>query len=101
MAEPNFDKNFFIYREHLHQEKSALSSFITIHRQLYESREDRLKEINIAPAFFQTVTMALYSSIIIWADKLLDPRGQMGYFDFLNFVEKNLHAFTVEALRSR
>lgn len=101
MVAPDFDSIFQKYREFLHQEKSALASFITIHRQLYERREDRLKEINIAPAFFQTVTWTLYSSIIIWADKLLDENGQRGYFDFLKLMENNIEAFSIAALQRR
>jgi hypothetical protein len=98
---PDFDSTFQKYREFLHQEKSALASFVTIHRQLYERRDDRLKEINIAPAFFQTVTWTLYSSIIIWTDKLLDKKGQTGYFDFLKLVENNLDAFSISELQRR
>lgn len=57
--------------------------------------------MNLAPAFFLTVTHALSTAIILWTDKLFDERGQSGIFDFLVFVESNLSVFALEQLKRR
>ena len=57
--------------------------------------------MNIAPAFFQVVTDALLSAIILWGDKLFDERGERGIFNFLTFIEHNRNILTIEQLKRR
>lgn len=106
MTKDKSDKEKFFeeYRESLHQEIRYLASFITLFRHLYDKRCDRIKELNIAPAFFQTVEHALFTGIIHLSCNLFDRkanRGERGFKDFLIFVEKNIVMFSIEALRKR
>ena len=57
--------------------------------------------MNTAPAFFQGVTDALFSAIVLWVDKLYNPRSERGMHDFLRFVEGHLSLFSVAALKER
>lgn len=98
---PSFDTQFNEYREQLHAELRRLVSYASVYRRLYERKADRIREMNIAPAFFGTTIDALYSGIIIWAHKLFDSRGQRGFWDFLSLVEDNRAEFTVAALKAR
>ncbi len=99
--EPDFEQRFDTYRELLHHEVSRLASYIRIYRRLHERMADRRDEMNIAPAFFQLTIDSLFSSIVIWTDKLLDEHGERGFFDFLTYVEYNRDALTISALKRR
>ena len=57
--------------------------------------------MNIAPAFFETVTNALRSVLILWVDNLFDERGERGIFNFLTFIEQNRKIFAIEQLQRR
>lgn len=98
---PQFDTQFDEYREQLHSELRRLVDYARVYRRLHERKADRLRELNIAPAFFGTTMDALYSGIIIWAHKLFDPCGERGFWHFLSLVENNRTEFTVAALKAR
>lgn len=83
------------------EEVCLLASFIALYRRLHERRADRFAEMNIAPAFFQVVTVALSSSIILWADKLLNKHSERGILNFLTFIEHNRDIFAIEELKRR
>jgi hypothetical protein len=95
------EEEFVKYRDFLQYEVSRLGSYLALYQKLYERRTDRLKEMNIAPAFFQVVWGALFAAIILWVDKLCDEKSERGVFDFLRFIEKNMDLFTIEELRRR
>jgi AbiU2 len=95
------EKQFEAYRHHLNYEATRLACYVAVYRRLYERRNDRLREMNLAPAFFSTVTNALLSAIILWTDKLFDEKGQRGIFDFLAFVESELGMLAIEQLKRR
>jgi len=100
---PNLEaeKKFKEYRHYLVIEAVRLASFLALFRRLHERRIDRFEEMNIAPAFFQVVTDALLSAIILWVDKLLEERGQRGIFNFLTFIENNRNILAIEQLKRR
>ena len=79
---PTDEKTFEQYREGLKQEGMRLACFIRVFRLLHERRSDRLDELNIAPSFFQTVTDALFSAIVLWIDKLFAQDSQRGRTTF-------------------
>lgn len=95
------ENKFEEYREYLGKEVTRLVSNIEIFRRLHHRRVDRLEEMNLAPAFFGTVTDAIFSEIVIWADKLFDDRGERGLFNFLQFIENNQGIFSVFELKRR
>jgi hypothetical protein len=69
------EKMFEKHRDYLEQEVKRVTCYVRVYRLLQERRADRLDEMNIAPAFFQTVTDALFSAIILWVDKLFASVG--------------------------
>lgn len=101
LPKPEIEKKFEEYRHYLVNEATRLTSFVALFRKLHERRGDRLEEINIAPAFFQVVTEALLSGIVLWVDKLFDEHGKRSIFNFLTFVEYNRNILTVEQLKRR
>ncbi|MGP0593925.1 AbiU2 domain-containing protein [Nitrospira sp. T9] len=101
LPKPEIEKKFEEYRHYLVYEATRLTSFVALFRKLHERRGDRLEEINIAPAFFQVVTEALLSGIVLWVDKLFDEHGKRSIFNFLTFVEYNRNILTVEQLKRR
>jgi len=100
-ADTLFENKFEDYRWYLHEELRRLAMYIRVYHRLHERRKDRLRELNIAPAFFTTVVNALFSAIIIWVDKLLDKKGERGYFNFLTFIEYNRKYISIDALQRR
>jgi hypothetical protein len=100
-ADAQFDQKFEEYRRYLGEEVRRLAMYIRVYRRLHERREDRLNELNIAPAFFGTVIDALFSVIILWVDKLFDEKGERGFFNFLTFIEYNRESISIAALQRR
>lgn len=100
-SDPEFDIKFEDYRCYLWEEVRRLAMYIRVYLRLHERREDRLEELNIAPAFFGIVIDALFSVIILWVDKLFDERGERGFFNFLKFIEYNQEGISISALQRR
>lgn len=96
-----FEAHFREYREHLQREVGRFRDAASVFRQLDERRNDYLNELNIAPAFFRTVEDSLFTTIIVWADKLFDEKGQRGLFNFLSLMENNRGWMTVQELQRR
>jgi AbiU2 len=96
-AESYFEK----YREYLLGELGRLASYVRLYRRLHERKTDRLKEMNIAPAFFSTTIDALFSAIVLWVDKLFGKRSERGLLNFLTFVEQNRELFDIRELQRR
>lgn len=103
IAPPNTEteKKFEEYRHYLNYEATRLASCVNLFRRLYQRSVDRLEEINIAPAFFKITTDALFSTVILWVDKLFDERGERGIFNFLMFIENNRNILAIEQLKRR
>lgn len=76
------EQTFEQYREALKQEATRLACFIRVYRLLQDRRSDRPQELNIAPAFFQTVIDALFSAIVPWIDKVFAEDSQRGLPQF-------------------
>jgi len=57
--------------------------------------------MNLAPAFFQVTEDALFTAIVLWADKLFDEKGECGLFNFLTFIEYNRKWLSVAELQHR
>ena len=101
MKREEFDEQFIEYRSHLQDEVKRLNNFIAVYLQIQDRKSDMLSELNLAPAFFQTVESALFSAVILWIDKLLDERGERGMFNFLTLVEHNHKWLSVAELKRR
>ncbi len=101
MCKGNVEKKFIAYRENLFQEARKLTEYIYIYHCLHERRFDRLDELNMAPAFFQTVIDVLLSTIIICTDKLFDLKSERGFVNFLKFIENNSKIFVISELKKR
>ena len=101
MNKENTEKLFEEYREYLKSEVVRLVSYIKLYRRINEKRTDRLDEINVAPSFFQITLDALFSGIILWVDKLLGPRSERGFINFLAFAENNRGIFEISELQRR
>lgn len=96
-----FEAHFREYREHLQREVGRFRDAVSVYRQISERTKDHLSELNIAPAFFHTVEDALFTTIIVWADKLFDEKGERGLFNFLSLMENNRVWMTVRELQRR
>ena len=57
--------------------------------------------MNLAPAFFQIVEGSLFTTIVLWIDKLLDERGERGFFNFLTLIENNRKWLSIDQLQRR
>jgi hypothetical protein len=96
-----FEAKFQVYRAFLSMEIGRFWDSAAVLRQIGERTQDHLPEINTAPAFFRTVQSALFTTIVLWADKLFDEHGARGLFDFLTFVEYNRDWLSVGELQRR
>lgn len=101
LARPEFERLFVEYRENLRKEIHCFRDSASVLRQITDHTHDHLCEINLAPGFFHVVETALFSTIVLWADKLFDERGQRGFFNFLSFIEHNREWLTVLELQRR
>src|SRR5262245_22721928 len=97
------DERFRAYRNAFRREVQRLRMFIAIYRYLQERRYDNLTELNLAPAFFQTVLTALRTGIVVWCHKLLvgGTRQEVSMHTFLNFAGQHLELFSTEEFRRR
>lgn len=96
-----FEEQFRKYREALCLEIHRFYDSASVYRQISERTQDHLRELNLAPAFFRTVEDSLFTTIVLWADKLFDEKGERGLFNFLGFVEYNRDWMTVTELQRR
>lgn len=96
-----FEAKFLQYREHLQREVGRFRDAASVFRQISERQDDYLAELNLATAFFRTVEDSLFTTIILWADKLFDEKGERGLFNFLSFIEYNRDWMTVQELQRR
>lgn len=101
MRREEFEQHFSDYRKYLREEIHRFCDYVAVYRQIQERKTDRLEVINQAPAFFGTVESALFTSIVLWGDKLLDEKGERGLFNFLTFVEHNRKWLTTTELQRR
>lgn len=95
------EQNFEEYRRFLLNEAQRLTRYIDVYSLLRECKNDRLEEMNIAPAFFGTVIDALFSATILWTDKMFDEKSERGLGNFLKFCENNVRILAVKELRRR
>lgn len=96
-----FEQLFEKYRESLRHEIHCFRDSASVFRQISDHTVDHLAEINLAPGFFHVVEDALFTTIVLWADKLFDERGERGFFNFLAFVEHNRAWLATEELKRR
>ncbi len=101
LPRPDFEQMFERYREHLRLEIHCFRDSASILRQVADRTRDHLSEINLAPGFFYVVEGALLNTVVLWADKLFDERGERGLFNFLSFVEYNRDWLSTEELQRR
>ena len=96
-----FEQQFTKYRESLRLEIHRFRDSASVVAQISERTVDHLSEINLAPGFFHVVEDSLFTTIVLWADKLFDEHGERGLFNFLTFVEYNRAWLTVDELKRR
>lgn len=101
MLREKFEQHFSDYRKYLREEIHRFRDCVAVYRQIQERKTDRLEVINQAPAFFGVVEGALFTSIVLWGDKLFDEDGERGLFNFLTFVEYNRKWLTSDKLQRR
>ena len=101
MSREQFESHFIAYRTYLREEIHRFLDSVAVYRNIQERKNDRLELINLAPAFFGVVEGALFTTIVMWADKLFDERGERGLFNFLSFVEHNRKWLSVTELQRR
>lgn len=101
MTRDEFDKRFDEYRETLRGEIHRFIDSVAVYRQIQERKSDRLEAMNLAPSFFQIVEASLLTTIILWADKLLDEKGDRGLFNFLTFIEHHRKWLAPKELQRR
>jgi hypothetical protein len=101
MRREEFEQHFSDYRKYLREEVHRFRDYVAVYKQLQERKLDSLDTINQAPAFFGVVESALFTSIILWGDKLFDEEGERGLFNFLTFVEYNRKWLTTHELQRR
>ena len=101
MRREEFEQHFFNYRKYLRDEIHRFRDSVAVYRQIQECKSDRMEVINQAPAFFGVVEGALFTSIVLWGDKLFDEKGERGLFNFLIFVENNRKWLTTDELQRR
>ncbi|OGP92721.1 MAG: hypothetical protein A2Z19_02075 [Deltaproteobacteria bacterium RBG_16_54_18] len=95
------ESKFEDYRKYLRQEAQKLISYMSLYRHLQERKRDRLNEMNISPAFFQVTLDSLFSSIVLWVDKLFCEKSEFGFVNFLTFIEYNRNTFSIQELKRR
>ena len=71
-----FEQHFSDYRKYLREEIHRFRDCVAVYRQIQELKLDMLEVINQAPAFFGVVEGALFTSIVLWGDKLFDEKGE-------------------------
>ncbi len=101
MQRGEFDQRFNDYRKYLREEVHRFRDHVAVYRQVQERKFDRLETMNLAPAFFRVTEDALFTSIVLWADKLFDENGQCGLFNFLTLIENNHKWLSVAELQRR
>lgn len=101
MSREQFESHFGAYRSYLREEIHRFRDSVAVYRNIQERKNDRLEVINLAPAFFGVVEGALFTTIVMWADKLFDERGERGLFNFLSFVEHNRKWLSIGELQRR
>lgn len=101
MNREEFEQHFSNYRKNLREEIHRFRDCVAVYRQIQERKTDRLEVINQAPAFFGVVEGALFTSIVLWGDKLFDEGGERGLFNFLTVVEYNRKWLTTDELQRR
>lgn len=101
MPQEQFESHFVAYRTYLREEIRRFRDSVAVYRNIQERKTDNLETLNLAPAFFGVVEGALFTTIVMWADKLFDERGERGLFNFLSFVENNRNWLSVAELQRR
>lgn len=101
LSRDEFELQFEKYRESLRHEIHCFRDSASVLRQISDRTQDHLSEINLAPGFFHVVEDALFTTVVLWADKLFDERGERGLFNFLAFVEHNRDWLSIEELKRR
>lgn len=96
-----FERSFADYRKYLRDEIHRFRDTVAVYRQIQERKADQLEVINLSPAFFGVVEGALFTTIVLWADKLFDEKGERGLFNFLTFVEYNRKWLSPAELKRR
>lgn len=101
MTIDEFDAQFTFYRHWLRQEILRYHDAVAVYRCMHDRTRDHLEEMNLAPGFFRTADSALFTLIVLWADKLLDERAERGIFHFLTFVEYHRKFLSPKQLQRR
>ncbi|MFZ6672994.1 hypothetical protein [Undibacterium sp. Xuan67W] len=99
MQQEEFEHHFINYRTYLRYEINRFHDSVAVYRQIQEVKTTQINAINMAPAFFGSVESSLFTTIVLWADKLFDERGERSLFNFLKFIEHNRKWLTTTELQ--
>ena len=85
------------------REVQTLVMVLNTYRYLHERRSDFLDELNLAPAFFQTVLVALRTTWVIrgYSLPIGGEKNEFTVKSFLRFVGDHLELFSKEAFLRR
>lgn len=67
-----------------------------LHKFLIQGRNKYLKQMNLAPAFFQLSYSSLLHTVIIELFKLFDPSSKTGLFNLLELCRQNTNLFPTQ-----
>ncbi len=101
MTRDEFEHHFEAYRTYLREEIHRFVDSVAVYQTIQEQKVARLATINLAPAFFGVTEGALFTLIVLWADKLFDEHGERGLFNFLKFIEHERKWLSVKELQRR
>jgi hypothetical protein len=90
------------YLDRLSDEVRRLKTVFELWVHILDRRQDRVRELNIAPAFFSTTIESLLTNVIISTCRLYDGyRSERNLIRFLNFAEQHLSLFSTGAFQVR
>jgi len=86
----------------LHDDLRNLANSISLLNILHECKRTYLVEMNVSPAFYNTIEEALWSHVVVSTWKYFDKRRDVyGLSKHLEWVSKHLEIFTVESKARR
>jgi AbiU2 len=96
-----FEEYFHDYRKYFREEVLRFHEVVSVYKQIYELKSIDEQALNLAPNFFRVIEGSLFTSIILWADKIFDKEGQRGLFNFLMLIEYNRNWLSIKELKRR
>ena len=91
-----FEKSFKRHRGAHFEQCMLMSEFIYTYKQLHDSMDKYIEQMNLASSFFQTCFRTIRTSAILWIAKAFDDRESSSLYRFLEFVRQNIRFLSIE-----